>query len=113
MPLDQRVVDLATQVAPGRVHFTGTVPHKAVPFHLAAGNLIALPNSAEQEISARYTSPLKLFEAMASNRPIVASDLTSLREVLTDDKNAVLVPPDDKHALAVAIAIGLDAARTV
>jgi len=99
-----RLVELATRLAPGRVHFTGTVPHTAVPFHLAAGDVIALPNSAEEEISARFTSPLKLFEAMATGRPIVASDLASLREVLVHDENALLVPPDDRMALAHGIA---------
>jgi glycosyltransferase involved in cell wall biosynthesis len=99
----QRLVALAREAAPGRVHFTGQVPHTAVPFHLAAGDIIALPNSASSEISARHTSPLKLFEAMSSGRPIVASDLPSLREVLRDGENAVLVPPDDPGALAAGL----------
>lgn len=104
----QRLVALAREVAPGRVHFTGLVPHAAVPFHLAAGDVIALPNSAQSEISARYTSPLKLFEAMASGRAIVASDLPSLREVLRDGVNALLVAPDDPAALAQGLSRAFD-----
>jgi glycosyltransferase involved in cell wall biosynthesis len=50
-----------------------------------------------------FTSPLKLFEAMASGRPIVASDLPSIREVLKHGDNALLVPPGDAKALAAAI----------
>ena len=50
-----------------------------------------------------FTSPLKLFEYMAAARPIVASDLPALREVLRDGENALLVPPEDPVALAVAI----------
>ncbi|HZJ69725.1 MAG TPA: glycosyltransferase, partial [Planctomycetota bacterium] len=61
------------------------------------------PNSARSEISVRHTSPLKLFEAMSTGRPIVASDLPSLREVLRDGENAVLVPPDDPGALAAGL----------
>lgn len=98
-----RVVGLANQRAPGRVHFTGQVPHAAVPFHLSAGDVIALPNSAREVISARYTSPLKLFEALACGRAIVASDIPSLREVLRQDDNALLVPPDDPEALAAGL----------
>ncbi len=98
-----RVVALAQQHAPGRVTFTGTIPSLAVPFHLAAADVIALPNTATEAISARYTSPLKLFEAMASGRPIVASDIPSLREVLTDGYNARMVTPDDPEALANGI----------
>lgn len=99
----ERVVGLADRRAPGRVTFTGTIPSTAVPFHLAAASVVALPNTARETISARYTSPLKLFEAMATGRPIVASDLPSLREVLTDDHNARLVAPDDPEALAAGI----------
>jgi glycosyltransferase involved in cell wall biosynthesis len=98
-----RLVALARHVAPGRVHFAGQVPHAAVPFHLAAGDVVALPNSAREAISARYTSPLKLFEALASRRPVLASDLPSLREVLRHDENAWLVPPDDAEALATGL----------
>lgn len=51
---------------------------------------------------AFYTSPLKLFEYMASSRPIIASDLPALREVL-NDKNSLFFKPDDADDLARAI----------
>ncbi len=70
-----------------------------VPQFLAAADVLVIPNSAKEPISARYTSPLKLFEALAAGRAVVASDLPSLREVLHED-NAVLVRPDDPEALA-------------
>jgi glycosyltransferase involved in cell wall biosynthesis len=41
---------------------------------------------------------------MASRRPIVASDLPSIREVLRHEENALLVPAGDSDALARAIA---------
>ncbi len=103
-----RVVALAERCAPGRVHFTGQVPHAAVPFHLAAGDVIALPNSASEEISSRFTSPLKLFEALACGRAILASDLSSLREVLRQDDNAAFAPPDEIEAWSAALAALLD-----
>jgi len=95
-----RLQELANHHAPGRVHFIGPVPHVEVPRYLAAADVISLPNSGAEEISQRYTSPLKLFEAMASGRAIVASDLPSLGEVLSDGVNARLVPADDPSALA-------------
>jgi len=70
---------------------------------LFAADALVLPNSAKAKISSHYTSPLKLFEYMASRRPIVASDLPSLREVLRDGENAVLVKPDNPRALAEGI----------
>ena len=45
---------------------------------------------------------MKLFEYMASHRPIVASDISSIREIV-DEKSAVLVVPDEPQALAKAI----------
>lgn len=78
-----------------------------VPTYLAAADVLAIPNSAKEPISARYTSPLKLFEALAAGRAIVASDLPSLREVLHDD-NAVLVAPDDAAALARGLERAID-----
>jgi glycosyltransferase involved in cell wall biosynthesis len=49
-----------------------------------------------------YRSPGKLFEYMASRRPIVTADYASVREVLRPD-SALFVEPDDADALADAI----------
>lgn len=76
------------------VLFVGHRPHQEMPFWLKAADVLVLPNSAKEKISEFYTSPMKMFEYMASGRPIVASDLPSIREVLEHGKNAVLVKPD-------------------
>lgn len=81
----------------------GSQPHRRIPSYLQAADVLVLPNSGREAVSRLYTSPLKLFEYMAAGRPIVASDLPSLREVL-NERNAVLVPPDDPAALAAGIA---------
>jgi glycosyltransferase involved in cell wall biosynthesis len=92
---------------PAGVHnfrLQGFVPPTQVPTYLAAADVLVLPNTAKAAISRLYTSPLKLFEYMAAQRPIVASDLPSLRDILTPQHNAVLVTPDDPTALAAGIA---------
>src|SRR5207253_1617909 len=48
-------------------------------------------------------SPLKLFEYLAAGRPIVASDLAALREVLRDGENACLVEPGNAATLAAGL----------
>ena len=84
------------------VLFIERQPHSEIPFFLKSADVLVLPNSGKQKLSSLYTSPLKMFEYMASRRPIVASDLPSIREVLNND-NSVLVPPDDPKLLANAI----------
>ncbi len=88
------------------VSFLGYRPMKELPNNQAAADVLVLPNTATDETSALYTSPMKLFSYMASGRPIVASDLPSIREVL-DEGAAYIVAPDDAQALAHGIAKAL------
>ena len=90
-----------------RVTFTGAVDPSRVGAALADADILVLPNT-ETTVSARYTSPLKLFEYLAAGRPIVASNLPALREVLTAGDTAVLVAPGDPGALAAGIRRVLD-----
>jgi glycosyltransferase involved in cell wall biosynthesis len=85
-----------------RVIFTGLVAPPSVGGLLRTADVLALPNPASA-ISTQFTSPLKLFEYMAAGRPIVASDLPAIREVLRDEVTALLVAPGDPDALAKAI----------
>ena len=98
-----RVQSLATRLGiADRVQFTGLVPPSHVAGLLQSADVLVLPNPASA-ISTRFTSPLKLFEYMAAGRPIVATDLPALREVLRDGETAVLVTPGDATALAAGI----------
>jgi glycosyltransferase involved in cell wall biosynthesis len=85
-----------------RIEITGLVPPAEVPRRLARASALVLPNTATA-ISERYTSPLKLFEYLTIGRPIIASDLPSIREVLTDGQTALLVPPGDARAIGQAL----------
>jgi len=85
------------------VRIDGFQPPARVPLYLAAADLAVVPNRSHRAISARHTSPLKIFEAMAAGVPLVATDLPSLREILTDGRDAVLAAPDDAAALARGI----------
>lgn len=85
-----------------RVEITGHVPQGDVARRLADASMLVLPN-VPSAISERYTSPLKLFEYLALGRAIVASDTAAIREVLTPDTTAVLVPPGDAPALGAAL----------
>lgn len=83
------------------LHIVGRRPHQEMPLWLASSDVLVIPNSAKEAIGAKYTSPLKLFEYMAANRPIVATDVPALREVLLD--KAAWATPDDAVSLAKVI----------
>jgi len=82
--------------------YAGQVAPDRVPAILAAFDVCAMPFPFTPHF-AYYMSPLKLFEYMAVRRVVIASDLPSIREVLTHNENALLVPPGDVSALADAI----------
>jgi glycosyltransferase involved in cell wall biosynthesis len=84
-----------------------------VPLYLAAADVTVVPNRSEPAISSKYTSPLKIFEAMALGVPIVASDLPSIREILEHERDALLVAPDAAEPIARGIErlLGDDALR--
>ena len=85
------------------VRIDGFQPPERVALYLAAADVAVVPNRDRPAISAKYTSPLKVFEAMAARVALVASDLPSLREILTHERDALLVKSDDADALAQAI----------
>ena len=85
-----------------RVRFTGLVDPPDVRALLSQASVLVLPNPPSA-ISTRFTSPLKLFEYMAARRPIVATDLPAMREVLTPDVHAIFVVPGSASALSAGI----------
>jgi glycosyltransferase involved in cell wall biosynthesis len=84
------------------LRLVGFVANALVPLHLAAADVLVLPNSARFP-QARTTSPLKLFEYMAARRPIVATRIPALVGLLRHGENAWLVAPDSPEALAGGI----------
>lgn len=74
------------------VSFAGTVPSACVPDHLAAIDVFAVPRH-EASIT-RFASPIKVTEAMAAGRAILATATGDLPWLLGDERG-VLVPPGD------------------
>lgn len=85
------------------------LPHQQaalVPTYLRAANVLVLPNEAISEESIRYTSPIKLFEYMASGRPIIVSDLPAMHEVL-DDTTSTFFEAGNSDDLAIKLSYAL------
>jgi glycosyltransferase involved in cell wall biosynthesis len=102
-----RMTDVRRIVDEGGVHdqtvFTGLVPQEDGPRHLAACDLLVSPHVPNPDGTPFFGSPTKLFEYMAMGKPIVASDLEQIGEVLEHGRTAWLVPPGDADALATGL----------
>jgi len=84
------------------LHILGHRPPEEIPLWLKAADILVLPNSGREDISAKYTSPLKLFEYMASGTPIVAVELPSVKEIISGEE-ALFFRPDDTNDLVEKI----------
>lgn len=75
---------------------------KTIPLWLKSANVLVLPNTAKQKVSLYYTSPMKMFEYMASGVPIVASNIPSIVEILNEE-NCIFAEPDNPVSFAEKI----------
>ncbi|MFF2621998.1 glycosyltransferase family 4 protein [Oerskovia jenensis] len=79
----------------------GRVPREQAPRYTAALDVLLVPRRADRV--TRLVTPLKPVEAMAIGRPVVASDLPALAEVLDAPRGGLLVDPDDVAGWADAV----------
>jgi len=100
------------------IRLLGFKPHHEMPLIQAACDILAMPYAHKISTSsggdtARYASPIKAFEYLASGRVILSSDLPVLHEILTEE-NAILLSPEDVDAWdrALKMIIQDDSMRT-
>ena len=77
------------------VEFAGRRPPNEIPAWMSAADLLCLP-------SRREGCPNVVLEALASGRPVVASSVGGVPDLITD-RNGIRVPPDDPAQLGRAI----------
>lgn len=86
---------------PDNVFLYGRVPHSQIYSYILSMDALLLPNQKVVECFGgggnigSCTSPLKMFEYMATKKPIIASNLPVLEEVLLDKENALLCECDN------------------
>lgn len=97
IPLRERA---STSALDNRVRFAGPCCSPQVATWLAASNLMALPSYAEG-------CPNIVIEALSSGRPVVATTVGSISE-LVDHSSGRLVPPRDVTSLTSALQAALD-----
>jgi len=106
--IDDLMIKAGNLAILNRVFFHGQVPPQKVRDFLKSASVVIHPLAKKNTKDAEFSFPLKIFEYMAARIPIVASDFPGIREILTDQVSALLVPPDDPQALAQGIQSILD-----
>jgi glycosyltransferase involved in cell wall biosynthesis len=91
-----------------RVELTGVIPHERTLELLAACDICISPHVPNPDGTRFFGSPTKIFEYMGLAKPIVASALEQIGEVLEHERTALLVPPGDVAATAAAVVRLLD-----
>ncbi|NLS78760.1 MAG: glycosyltransferase family 4 protein [Chloroflexi bacterium] len=87
----------ARQLGLKGVHFVGYISAQDKPRYYRSCDVFCAPSTGFESFG------IVLLEAMASGKPIVASDIVGYRSVLEEGKQGFLVKPEDEHALAAAL----------
>lgn len=108
---DDRIEKLKERISPGgaEFRFSGRLSHDEVMSRLERHCIAVLPNRDEPD--SAFTSPIKLFEYLASGCAIVASDLAPIREILHDEDAQWAMPGDPASLAKAIIAISSDCSR--
>jgi colanic acid biosynthesis glycosyl transferase WcaI len=102
--------------------YLGEMPPEKIPSVLSVADVVLIP-FPNNEVS-HAASPLKLFEGMSMQKPIVASRVSGIQDVILDGENGFLADPDNPdewiqkleailNSEALAARIGENAKRTV
>jgi glycosyltransferase involved in cell wall biosynthesis len=76
------------------------VPHHEVPALIAESDICIAPLGLNDRNVTQGACPIKVLEYMASSRPLVASNMPIVRELVREDVDALLFSPNDPEDLA-------------
>jgi glycosyltransferase involved in cell wall biosynthesis len=84
------------------VIFTGNVPHEKIPFYINSSDICVAPFTVGRNTKTGL-SPLKIYEYLACGKPVIASDLPGVRDIINKSHGGWLVEPQNARALGKAI----------
>ena len=104
--------EMARQEGVANFRMEGFVAQREVLAYLLASDVLVMLYSSGVTIrdgteAGEFTSPLKLFEDMAAGKPIVATGIPSVLEILRPGENSVVTPPDDEEEFIRALGLVL------
>lgn len=84
----------------GNVIIQPAVPHHEVPAVIAESDICLAPLGLNDRNVTQGACPIKVLEYMASSRPLIASNMPIVRELVREDVDALLFSPNDAEDLA-------------
>jgi len=91
------------------IYFKGFIKNTILAEELSNCDILLMPYQKEVAVfgnkgnTVEWMSPMKMFEYMATGKPIIASNLPVIREVLRNNYNAILVTYDNVKEWELAI----------
>lgn len=107
--MEKNIVQWQNKGVGKNLRFHGFVAHGNLQWYLGRLDVVLAPYQRKvlgvggKKDIAPWMSPLKIFEYMAAGKAIVCSDLPVLREILSHETDAWLVPPEDLNLWAQAL----------
>jgi glycosyltransferase involved in cell wall biosynthesis len=84
------------------------VPHHEIPALIADADICIAPLGLNDRNVTQGACPIKLLEYMAAGRPLLASNMPIVRELIREDVDALLFSPNDPADLARQVVTLLD-----
>lgn len=78
---------------------TGFMPYKEIPEFLSASDVLLAPSVNNPDVPF-FNSPVKLFEYMAMEKPIIATDVGQQKDVFQNEVNSLVVKENNPKHLA-------------
>lgn len=98
LELEKLAQDLRVQ---DRCAFVGAIPHQKMPLYYAASDIVLIPSI--HAAGVEEATSISALEGMASARPVVASAVGGLTEIISPEETGILLPPAEPAMLAQAI----------
>ena len=92
----------------GSVLVQPAVPHHEVPALIAESDICVAPLGLNDRNVTQGACPIKVLEYMASSRPLIASNMPIVRELVREDVDGLLFSPNDPEDLAHKVLMLLD-----
>lgn len=85
------------------VIFTGVIDYKLLPDYLSLADVLLTPCKSNDDDTGFFNSPIKLFEYMAMNKPIIATNVGQQKEIMKYGELGTLIDERQPEILAEAI----------